>query len=122
MNKEWLFKCPECGANERIAQKICDEEKEAGRIGDNIKYGAIAAHEVPVMDQTKQKKVGDIVMVMLIFQDVCIKCGTTYTFRVEQDERTVRMDVSNLVTPRPNLPPHMPPFNFPGMSKGSRNG
>lgn len=112
----WTFLCPNCDSDKRLVQAVVDEDRAAKRLGEHIQIGATSISEMPITDQKKNPKPGDEVSVLMMFQDICQKCGTVYTFKITREIRKVSLDVSHLIQrPPSNLPP-----NFPGGNQPSR--
>lgn len=117
LTEKWEFSCPKCGSQKRVGQIIVDEDREAKRLGDHIKIGAMSVTETPVIDKQKKAKPGDEVSVIIRFTDNCSECGTDYTFRILREIRKLSLDVSHLIQ-KPTL---MPPQGLGGLGRPRGN-
>lgn len=108
-NKEvwtWEFKCPnpKCGSSERLVQRVLDEDRAAGRVGEHVVTGASDVDEFPILDKKKKPRPGDEASVVTLWWDICAKCGTKYCFRASRRISKYSLDVSHLINkPGPGL-------------------
>lgn len=111
MKEEIIYKCPNCKSEKRVCQEVFEEDRKAGWLGDSVKFGNFSRTEVPVRDPTQQPFPGKPLSVVTAFQDVCLNCGTIYTFMVKTRKDIWKQDVSKLI--KSPLPPQdLPPGFF----------
>jgi len=72
--------CPNCSSTRRIANEVIQEQKDAGKAGENTQAW-LFSHQSMIADMSRTHLQVPVVMT---YYDVCMDCGTTYCIRVEK--------------------------------------
>lgn len=97
-------KCPVCGCEETVAERVKDEEIAKGKIKTQI-HAAMSRSMTPVADQRAIITLLSVPM-LVSFYDVCARCGSVRAVRIEKGEALIGPD---------KPPPGMP--GMPGMGR-----
>lgn len=94
--------CPSCGGTKRLAETVMQQEKEKGKIGEDVKAAIFSPPPVVIIDPRRMSLSSPVIITRF---DICIEeqddgtlCGTLYCIRAD------------LGTATPGVkPPKMPP-------------
>lgn len=72
--------CPNCSSTRRLAMEILQQEKDKGKIRDDVTDAFLSRDQSVIADNTRTWLSAPAI---ITYYDVCVDCGATYCIRAE---------------------------------------